>query len=123
MRPLVASFLLFLQLAPSLAVGLCASGLAGGPEEVDCPMSHRGSASRGGPPAVTQLAAPGLTVDAQPRAHCCDATDLCMFSAPTILSARLRGPVLPLSYQVQLVWSTTALAREPTAPPSPPPNA
>ena len=117
MRSFLATFLLLLHLAPSLAVGLCASGLPGGPDEVDCPMSHPGAASR-------MLPASGLmAMAAESRAHCCGAADLCMFSAPAILSARSTLVVLPAAYQPPFAWSTPSLARERAAPPSPPPNA
>jgi hypothetical protein len=118
MRSLVAGFLLLLHLAPSLAVGLCASGLPGGPDEVDCPMSHPGSASPMQPPASGLMA-----MGAESRAHCCGAADLCMFSAPAILSGRSTLVVLPAAYQPPFACSTTSLARERAAPPSPPPNA
>jgi hypothetical protein len=122
MRSLLAAFLLLLQLGPTVALGLCIAGAPRESVERDCPMSQSAVTRQGAAGVEKSRAADVLAVEASRGPYCCSVDDLCMLSTIAIISPRPALTVVEVPCCVTLSWSTTFLIREPTAPPSPPPN-
>lgn len=122
MRSFIAAFLISLHVAPTVAIGVCASGLADGAEAINCPMANPQVAAR--EQASAQAAPADMALwQAEHAAHCCDIGDLCMFSSPAIQPAPSTVAVQAVASTAPVFSYTSSPTREATAPPSPPPNA